>query len=97
MQKAPWPTKKANGEYFGKKQEADMDYREFGWKVLEDTRRSSKDIYHKSYNWAIGGKRPIKVLEPTERDIKKIIHEVESDRKNIDLSNFTIDKPEDRE
>ncbi|MCK5568904.1 MAG: hypothetical protein KAJ15_04255 [Spirochaetes bacterium] len=32
-----------------------------------------------------------------EKEIKKIIREVESDRDRIDLSQFKIDKPEDRE
>lgn len=32
-----------------------------------------------------------------EKEMKKIIREVQADRKNIDLSNFKIDKPENRE
>ena len=31
-----------------------------------------------------------------EKEIKKIIHEVNSDRKKLDLSKFKIDKPKDR-
>ncbi len=32
-----------------------------------------------------------------EKEMKKIIREVQADRKNIDLSKFKIDKPENRE
>ncbi|NJK94253.1 MAG: hypothetical protein HC905_04320 [Bacteroidales bacterium] len=39
----------------------------------------------------------IKSLDTGEEEIKKIIREVQSDRKNIELSKFKIDKPENRE
>jgi hypothetical protein len=35
--------------------------------------------------------------ESEDKEIKKIIREVQSDRKEIDLSKFKIDKPENRQ